>query len=1045
MRPGPFWQIRTMRVEMLGPFGVRDGRGRLSSVPGGRVVSLLARLALSPGQVVPTAVLLEDLWDGVPPDGGHSTVQRLASRARSQLRAQDVTTLGPVATSGGYMLDVAPEEVDSHVFERLVARGGALLRGHDPHGAAETLRRALDLWRDEPLVDVRARFAETERRRLAELRLSATEDLVESGLRTGGKDDPVPALRAMCDAHPLRERCHGLLVQALHQSGRDGEALAAYERLRTTLAEELGADPAPWIRELHTNILREVAPPRHGWSNPYLTRFFGRERELESIGSLLERTRLVTLFGPGGVGKTRTAAEFASRGEEGDRQVYFVELAVAREENGVIDALAAAAGIGGGPLAVGQDLGPSRLSQVFSAFSGSRALLVLDNCEHLVDDIAAVLVRLLAHCPQLCVLATSREPLAVNGEALISLDPLGLPEGDPRRSTAVAMFVELASLADPGLVLDDEAMEVVAEICRRLDGLPLAIELAAARTRAMSLQEISRHLEERFALLSTTRRPITSRHRTLRAVLEWSWNLLTDEERAVASRMSVLPGGVTASAAAAVCSGAGVAREDVPFLLAGLSDRSLLRATDSSEGLTRYRFLETTQAYALERLLESGEEGPAWAGAVAHYTDLVQTCAQELLGRGQIKALRVLDDEYDNVMAVVRYSMERGDASSAARLSRALSWYWVLRGRYEDASRWVGEVVDRDEEFPGDTRNVLRALRVMLQGQGGTGQADAVRLATDAEALSAYPPLAVIGLRCALAAGDWDLVGSVIEVTREHPHPWVRAAGLSYRALWAEAKGDAAGAEADTEEAVAAFRVVGDRWMTAQLLRALAEYQSVRGEGERAVRGLRETLELTGTVGESASLTVPVLISLGTEQVRAGHLDDADTTFARVLAAEPAPLVEHRIQSLVRMSDLALARGLTVEARSLTSEARVLLGDARLDADYLRSEVLQREAAIALVEHDLGRAVEAATAALELAVGSGMNSYSASALELMARVESAGGDARAAARALGTAAHTRGRRDEGSPRVRDLLARLEKELGRAELDALMADADYFRR
>ena len=173
--------------------------------------------------------------------------------------------------------------------------------------------------------------------------------------------------------------------------------------------------------------------------------------------------------------------------------------------------------------------------------------------------------------------------------------------------------------------------------------------------------------------------------------------------------------------------------------------------------------------------------------------------------------------------------------------------------------------------------------------------------------------------------------------------------------------------------------------------------------------------------------------------------DDADTTFARVLAAEPAPLVEHRIQSLVRMSDLALARGLTVEARSLTSEARVLLGDARLDADYLRSEVLQREAAIALVEHDLGRAVEAATAALELAVGSGMNSYSASALELMARVESAGGDARAAARALGTAAHTRGRRDEGSPRVRDLLARLEKELGRAELDALMADADYFRR
>ncbi|MGW5875273.1 BTAD domain-containing putative transcriptional regulator [Nocardiopsis terrae] len=1035
-----------MRVEMLGSFGVRDGHGRPLTVPGGRVVSLLARLALSPGQVVPTGALLEDLWDGAPPDGGHSTVQRLASRARSHLRDRGVTDLGPVATPGGYMLDVPSEEVDSHVFEQLAVRGGALLRGHDPHGAAETLRRALELWRDEPLVDVRGRFAETERQRLAELRLSATEDLIESGIRAGDKGDPVPELRAVCDAHPLRERCHGLLVLALRRSGRDGEALAAYERLRTTLAEELGTEPAPWLRELHTNILRAVAPPRHGWSNPYLTRFFGRERELESIGALLGRTRLVTLLGPGGVGKTRTAAEFASRDEGGDRPVHFVELAVVRDRNGIVDALADAVGVGGGSLAVGQDPGPSRLSQVLSAFSGSRALLVLDDCEHLVDDVAAVLVGLLAHCPQLRVLATSREPLAVNGEALISLDPLGLPEGDPRQSTAVAMFVELASLTSPGLVFDDEATGTVAQICRRIDGLPLAIELAAARTRSMSLREISRHLEERFTLLSTTRRPVANRHRTLRAVLEWSWNLLTDEERTVACRTSVLPGGVTEPAAAAVCSGSGVTPEDVPFLLAGLSDRSLLRTAGSPRGRARYRFLETTQAYARERLLESGESENAWAGAVAHHTELVEDAAGELLGRGQAEALRSLDEEYDNVMAVLRYVSERGDTAVAARLTRALSWYWVLRGRYEDASRWAGEVTGREEELPGDTRDVLRALRAMLPvredaGRDDTGQTDAVRLATDAEALSAYPPLAVIGLRCALAAGDWELVGSVIDATREHPHPWVRAAGLSYRALWAEARGDSERAEAATEEAAGAFRAVGDRWMTAQLLRALAEYQSLRGEGEHAVRGLREALELTGSVGESASLAVTVLISLGTEQMRAGLLDDADTTFARVLSAEPAPIVEHRIQCLARMSDLALARELTGQARRLTSEARALLDDARQDTAYLRAEVLQREAAVALAEDDPERAREAASAALELAVELGMNSYSASVLELVAGLESAGGDARAAARALGTAAHTRGRRDQGSPRVRALLSHLEKELGREELEALMAEAE----
>ena len=987
---------------------------------------LLARLALSPGRTVSVDTLIDDLWGSAPPEGGADTLRRLASRARTRLGEHGLR-IGPHARRGGYLLDLPAEEVDALHFEHLVADGARLLRAHAPDQAEGLLDEALALWRGTPLSGVEAEFARREAPRLEELRTAAAEDRADAVSRTGDPAGTIPELRALCSAHPTRERSHGLLMRVLHESGQSSAALTVHEDLRRTLAEELGADPAPWIGELHGQILRDHAPAQTSeWANPYLTRFFGRTEELAAIGALMERTRLVTLLGPGGVGKTRLAAEYTARAAEHLR-VRFAELGPLREDDSLTGAVSAMLGTGEAFLAAP---GHDRFTRLVSALSAVPTLLVLDNCEHLADEAAALAVGLLARCPDLQILITSREPLATDGEALLRVEPLHVPEEDG--GEAVAMFTELASLARPGFTVGAENAPVVIEICRRLDGLPLGIELAAARTRSMTVQQIADHLDERFRLLSGTRRAATARHRTLRAVLDWTWDLLTDQERLMARRLSVLPGGATVDAARAVCAAESVPGDEVPYLLSSLTDKSLLSATEPRPGEPRYRLLETARVYLAERLREAGEETRTRNAAADHAADLAEDAAEMLLGRDQPRGLEILDSEHDNLLESLRHACGDGEPDRAVRITAASSWYWIIRGRYEEAGRWYDEL-DRHQGVHGPTTRMLAdAVRSILPrpetagpSEAGTRTGPAI---PDAAALAAHPPLAMITPKHRLLQDDHEGVRADAETALAHPHPWVRAAGRATSALAIEAAGDAAGAERDIQVAAEAFWDLGDAWTSAQLIAASAGFRSARGDAGGAVADLRRALELKRSLGASEHFTL-ILVRLGDELARAGNTTEAEETFREVLDTTEAPTAEHRILCLVGLADLALLREQPGAARELLTRARNLMSGPLADPDYLRVVLLRQEGMLALAERETERAREKALRAWESARLLGVPDVRAQTAELVAGALWQAQEPAGAARALGTATRLRGRRDHGNPRVRSLVRELAGKMG----------------
>jgi predicted ATPase/DNA-binding SARP family transcriptional activator len=545
---------------------------------------LLVRLALDAGRVVPNESLITGLWGEQPPTDATNALQTLVSRLR---RAGIAKLLESHAV--GYSLAVT--DVDAHTFERLAAEGSRLLKSGQATKAAEILREALDLWRGPALVDVaEAPFAAFAVARLAELRLTALEDRIEADISRGHESDVVVELYALTREHPLRERLAILLIRALHHVGRQADALAAYETIRQSLAEELGVDPGTDLQQVHLTILRakpaEVAG--NGSRLPaQLTSFVGRQRELSELNKLLAGDRLVTLVGPGGAGKTRLATEAATRATG---RVWFVHLAGLREAVDVPIALATALGIGDTPIAEAPKVWPVRhpdaTKRLLDALADRADLVVLDNCEHLISAAAQLADTLLAGCPRLRILATSRESLAITGETLLPVGPLDLPDeystaGIAVEHAAVRLFVDRAASVRPGFTVDDSNVREVVAVCRQLDGLPLALELAAARLRSMTVGQIAERLDDRFRLLTGGSRTSLPRHQTLGAVVEWSWGLLTDSERTLATRMSVFATAATLDAITAICAGDDLPAGDVLYVLASLVEKSLVDAQRS--------------------------------------------------------------------------------------------------------------------------------------------------------------------------------------------------------------------------------------------------------------------------------------------------------------------------------------------------------------------------------------------------------------------------------------------------------------------------------
>ncbi|MGW7415824.1 BTAD domain-containing putative transcriptional regulator [Streptomyces sp. NPDC054863] len=901
-----------MRFGLLGPMEIRTDDGETLDPGGERPRSLLALLLLDAGRTVPAARLLEGLYGDEPPARAANALQSQVSRLRRRLGTLDA---GIESLPAGYRLDIAPDTVDVHLFEA-TARAGREALGAGEHGrSAELLREALGLWRGPALADLASvPFARAQADRLDAMLLGVREDLAEAelGRGTGPGAGLVPELRELVAVHPLRERLYGLLMRALRAAGRTAEALAVYEDARQALAEALGADPSSELAALHLELLR---PERAAVPRPVparLTSFVGRTQELARLGELLGSSRLVTLTGPGGAGKTRLAVEAAGRWPG---EVCYAELAPVPDAVRLPYAVLGALGVRGSGFRerTGPGAGDAtdRLLSALAAFEGRRLLLLLDNCEHLVDEVARLGALLLGVCPDIRILATSREGLGITGETLVAVEPLGAP-------AAVQLFLERAATVRPGVAFrpGGEGHARVEHICAALDGLPLALELAAARLRTLSVGEIADRLadrlgrggDDRFRLLSRGDRTKEARHRTLGAVVEWSWELLDEAERELARRLTVFAGGATLDAVERVC---GV--DDADGLLASLVEKSFVTAVDG-----RYRMLETIRAFCAEQL-GAGEREFRDAHA-AYFLATAETADPLLRGREQLRWLDRLDAEHTNLLSALHH----GTVAASLRLLACLSWYAPLRGRAGELSAAARELLARagDEPPEGLVEEYalcLLAAVVHREGEGGS-TADEVLIArvdTLMEGLIGRLRMPHALTLWSLAAGPRMRTEATAETEAAYASssPWAAALlrmGRAYQHLF---EGRPGAAEEAFTGSLDGFRTTGDRWGIANALDPLATLAHWRGDTDRALALLGEALGLVQEL-RAPEETADMLLRRAHVLLHAGQQAQAAALFAESAElARSIGLPDKAAGALRGLGDAARLSGDTPRAR----------------------------------------------------------------------------------------------------------------------------------
>ncbi|HZX03135.1 BTAD domain-containing putative transcriptional regulator [Kribbella sp.] len=760
-----------MYFGVLGPLLVRTDAGEPVAVPDTKVRMLLLDLLANAGTPVSADRLIEDLWGSRPPRNPTGTLQARVSQLRSALERAEVGARALVRHGpAGYTLDA--EDVDSNIFEGYVRAGRP--------------REALELWRGRPYVDVQDHeFARAAREHLEELYLTALEH----------GDGVLPRTTELVRQRPLDERLHAVHLRALYRAGRQHEALRAYAELREALSTELGADPGPELAALHQAILRHDPSLQHPAALPApLNPLIGRAETLAAVRQQLGANRLVTLVGPGGVGKTRLAVE-VGRGIGGAR---LVELAPLRADD-VLEALAAALEF--------RDESGDLLPRLIDSLRTRQILLILDNCEHL--ELADLVQRLLSAAPGVRVLATSREALGVPGEQVVEVPPL-------TPAAAAELFKARAGVT-----------EDVSAICERLDGIPLALELAATRVRALGVQGLAERLDDRFRLLSGGKAG-PERQRTLRATIDWSWDLLADDERQLLRRLAVHAGTFSLEAAAQV--------SELPeHVLLALVDKSLVVATAG-----RYRLLESIAAYSLERLTEAGEEAALRQRHATYYLTLAQQA--ELRGERQCEWLQRLDQEAAN-FRLLPPSLELADA---------LAWYWYLRGRYGEARRTLAAALD----LPGQPPALRAQAAVWLAGM----------TATDARGTN----VAAVGDRALAAVGDdphalWFLtmtrwaygdpvvlmqrIDRAIDLFTERNDRWGLAAALSTRAQLNIVHADLRAMQRDSRRSLELFDELDDDWGRLQAKYGLIVAAEISGDYPTATTYLEDAVRHAKDLG----------------------------------------------------------------------------------------------------------------------------------------------------------------------------------------------------
>ncbi|MEV1090150.1 AfsR/SARP family transcriptional regulator [Streptomyces microflavus] len=1045
-----------MRFGVLGPLVVWDGEGREVRVPEAKVRALLADLLAHDGGPVTADRLIHDLWGDAPPGKPAGALQAKISQLRRVVGRDRV-----VRQPAGYRLrlDGGGDEVDAVRFRALVTAARPV---RDPHARAALLTEALELWRGPAYADFAdGLFVRGPAQRLAEQRLSVLEEQAEARLEAGDHALLAGELADLVALHPLRERLRAAQMRALYAAGRQSEALASYEDLRTRLVGELGVDPSPELAALHGAVLRQEpglsagawaygapaggtegsanpvsaresaptaqgrasaardsapaaqgtasaardtaptahttgapstappSPPSHSNLPVPLTPLVGRRQALADLSQLLSGTRLVTLTGPGGVGKTRLAVAAATAERDGARAgeladgTWLVEFSGIRAGTPADLAQVVAAALGirdDAPHSLpGTGTGtPSLPHRLAAALRDRRTLLVLDNCEHVVDAAAELTELLLRTAPGLRVLATGQEPLGLAGEAMFLVEPL-----EP--ADAVRMFMERAAAAAPGFPRDPDAPEAperraVAEICRRLDGIPLALELAATRVRALGVRELAERLNDRFRVLTFGQRGAPARQQTLRAVIDWSWELLSAPERIVLRRLAAHSDGCDLAAAEAVCAGDGVARDEVLDLVTRLVDRSLVVVVGGPSG-PRYRLLESVAAYATERLHEMEDLTAVRDRHLRHYRALAEHAEPRLRGAGQRDRLARLDAEAGNLRSALDEAVRRagaGEPEEAVRLATALAWWWLLRGRLTEARRSLGAVLaatvgasgpgapvpggasDSGASAPASGSGVPAsgwasgsrasappmgsAACAPAMGSAAPSPAAAPTAPSPAAALTAPSPgcaeLALLHAAFALLTGDHTAAamttdGPARTATADAvPDPVRRARALWLCAYGLFSAGDAAGSGELNARALALFTTAEDRWGTAAALGLRATLALVRGDLAGLGRdGLRSALifrELGDRWGELQ--TVSPLAALA--EIK-GAYEDAERRqheglrMARELGLEAE--VSARLSGLGRLALLARdwdrARDLHEQARRIAAEQGYKYGE----------------------------------------------------------------------------------------------------------------------
>jgi predicted ATPase/DNA-binding SARP family transcriptional activator len=912
----------TMRVGMLGPLEVSDAAGRPVRVGGHRVRALLVLLALDAGRVVPTHALIDRLWPQERPADAANALQSLVSRLRVALRQAGVPEGVVESSPAGYRLSVPPEAVDAIAFEARARAGRQALARGDAREAANLLRAALSQWRGSALTDVAGEeFAFAPAARLTELRAAATLDRVEADLALGAADATMTGeLRELTAADQLAERPAALLMRALAATGRQSEALAVYQRTREHLAEHLGVDPSPQLEQVHLAILRQEIPQAAGQGEPRPPReasgpqaarvrrpptsFIGRDEDVAGVLKRLGAERLVTLTGPGGVGKTRLATEVATSVTV---PAWLAELAPVTDPAEVPYAILDALGLRERSIAPrGAEMAGDPVDRLAGALADRDAVLILDNCEHVIDAAASLVARLLNDCPKVKVLATSREPLQIPGETLHVVAPLAAPRKSdiPEFSAtypAVRLFADRAAAVLPGFELAAANAEAVASICRNLDGMPLAIELAAPWLRTLTPAQLAARLDDRFALLTAGSRTALPRHRTLRAVVDWSWDLLSERERVLARRLAVFPGGATLAAAERVCAGQpGQEASPLPAsavlpTLAGLVGKSLLSRSDAQDDEPRYRMLDTVRAYGLERLAEANEDAATRAASARFYLEFAETADPQLRTKTQAHWFRALTAEQDNVNAAIRWAVARQDADTALRFVRALGYYWIQRGHGE-ADALSREVLAMT---PPPLTEQLAEARVIcaLLAAGWAWDIDRIREPLG-EALAAlnglgadygsfHPLVAMAEPMVMQYDGATDQAQQQFERYLTASDPWLRAVGQVHLSSYAQSLGTLDGAEDNCRAGLAELRALGEQWGVAMALTQLAEFTELRADHAASIAAITEAVAIGREIGVWGDLTY-VEGRLAVIHARAGDLDRAYAELDQVRRAMEA-------------------------------------------------------------------------------------------------------------------------------------------------------------